>query len=251
MKTIVLTNQKGGVSKTTTTYALATGLHNKGYSVLCIDLDPQSNLSFTAGYEEAEQTLYDVFKGQAKTADVLTTIKTGLDLLSVGLAATACDLELSGKVAREYMLSEALNGLDYDYCIIDTAPTLNLLTMNALTCADSVIVPLNAEIYSLQGIGQLAGFIENIRKYTNKGLTVSGLLLTKYNDRLNISQALTDSLNQAADVLDTVIYETKIRESVVIKETQLLRGSIYDEAPKANATQDYLLFIDEFLSKEN
>lgn len=250
MKTVVLTNQKGGVSKTTTAYALATGLHNKGYTVLIVDLDPQGNLSYTAGYEEDGQTLYDVFKGQANTADVLTTIKTGLDLLTVGLAATACDLELNGKISREYMLTEALDGLNYDYCIIDTAPSLNTLTMNALTCADSVIVPLNAEIYSLQGISQLAGFIQNIRRYTNKSLQVDGLLLTKYNPKLNITQALTDSLNKAAEVLETVVYDTRIHESVAIRESQLLRSDIYTEAGKATATQDYLKFVDEFLSKE-
>ena len=139
---------------------------------------------------------------------------------------------------------------DYDYCVIDTAPTLGLLTLNALTAADRVIIPLNLEVYSLQGMEQLSGFIENVRKYTNKDLSISGLLITKYNERLNISQALIDNVEQAAKNMNTRVFNTKIRESVAVKEAQLLRGDIYTEAPKATATLDYMAFVDEFLSME-
>ena len=101
------------------------------------------------------------------------------------------------------MLKEALEKVaaDYDYCVIDTAPTLGLLTLNALTAADRVIIPMNLEVYSLQGMEQLSGFIENVRNYTNKDLKISGLLITKYNERLNISQALKDNVEQAAKVM--------------------------------------------------
>lgn len=251
MKTIVLTNQKGGVAKTTTSHALATGLHNKGYTVLIVDADPQGNLSYTLGIDESKDTtLYDVIKGDANVSDALHTIRTGLDLLTIGIKGTAADMELSGKVAREYMIKEAIQGLQYDYCVIDTAPTLGLLTVNALTAANYAIIPMNLEIYSLQGMEQLSGFIENVRKYTNHDLKVSGLLLTKYNDRLNITQALKGNIEQAATMLDTRVYDTKIRESVAVKETQLLRGDIYTEAPKATATLDYLSFIDEYIANE-
>lgn len=251
MKTIVLTNQKGGVAKTTTSHALATGLHNKGYTVLIVDADPQGNLSYTLGIDESKDTtLYDVIKGDANVSDALHTIRTGLDLLTIGIKGTAADMELSGKVAREYMIKEAIQGLQYDYCVIDTAPTLGLLTVNALTAANYAIIPMNLEIYSLQGMEQLSGFIDNVRKYTNHDLKVSGLLLTKYNDRLNITQALKGNIEQAATMLDTRVYDTKIRESVAVKETQLLRGDIYTEAPKATATLDYLSFIDEYIANE-
>ena len=253
MKTIVLTNQKGGVAKTTTAYALAVGLHNKGYTVLVVDADPQSNLSYTAGVDETrDSTLYDVFKGKCKTSEaVWSNSDTGLDILTVGLAATAADMELSSKVAREYMLRESLQGLEYDFCVIDTAPTLGLLTMNALTAADYAIIPMNLEVYSLQGMEQLSGFIDNVRKYTNHDLKISGLLLTKYNDRLNLTQALKGNVEKAAELMQTIVYDTKIRESVAVRETQLLRSDIYSEAPKATATLDYMEFIDEFLSRED
>lgn len=256
MKTIVLTNQKGGVAKTTTAYALAAGLYNKGYSVLIVDADPQGNLTYTAGNEENKQnTLYEVLKGNCTVFESMRNthpIETGMSILSVGLQGTAADMELSGQVAREYKLKEALEKVakDYDYCVIDTAPTLGLLTLNALTAADRVIIPLNLEVFSLQGMEQLAGFIENVQKYTNKDLKISGLLVTKYNERLNISQALTENVEQAAKVMNTRVFSTKIRESTAIKEVQLLRSNLYEEAPKAKATLDYAAFVDEFISIE-
>ena len=253
MKTIVLTNQKGGVAKTTTSYALATGLNNKGYKVLIVDADPQSNLSYTAGMDEAEKsTLYDVLKGNSKPAQALRNIKQGLDLLMIGLTGTAADMELSSRTAREYMILEVLKGLsdNYDFCVIDTAPTLGLLTLNALTAADEVIIPLNLEAYSLQGMQQLQGFIENVQKYTNPKLKISGLLITKYNERLNLSQVLKANVEEAAELMNTKVYDAKIRESVAVKETALLRGDIYSEAPKATATLDYKAFVDEFIKRE-
>lgn len=256
MKTIVLTNQKGGVAKTTTAYALAAGLRNKGYRVLIVDADPQGNLTYTAGNEEnKENTLYEVLKGNCKVQEAMRNthpLDTAMSILSVGLQGTAADMDLASRTAREYMLKEAIEKVSdsYDYCVIDTAPTLGLLTLNALTAADRVIIPLNLEVYSLQGMEQLSGFIENVRKYTNKDLRIAGLLITKYNERLNISQALKDNVEQAAKVMQTRVFNTKIRESVAVKEAQLLRSDIYTEAPKATATLDYMAFVDEFISME-
>lgn len=251
MQTLVFTNQKGGVAKTSSSYALACGLHIRGKRILLVDLDPQSNLSYTVGLDDTnEWTLYDCFKGNCSVEDCKQTIKEGLDILSIGLQATAADIELSSRTAREYILKKELSNQDYDYCIIDTSPSLGLLTLNALTAANLVIIPTAAEIYSLQGLSQLGGFIENVKEFTNKDLKISGLLLTRYNERLNLTQALQENIEQAAKILNTVVYDTKIRESVAVKETQLLRGNIFDEAPKAKATLDYTAFIDEFLSKE-
>ena len=256
MKTIVLTNQKGGVAKTTTAYALAAGLRNKGYRVLIVDADPQSNLTYTAGNEEnKEHTLYEVLKGSCTVHEAMRNthpIDTAMSILSIGLAGTAADMELASRTAREYMLKEALEKVakDYDYCVIDTAPTLGLLTLNALTAADRVIIPLNLEVYSLQGMKQLVGFIKNVQNDLNENLKVSGLLLTRYNERLNLTQALKGNVENAAEVMETVVYDTKIRESVAVKETQLLRTDIYTEAPRATATLDYKAFVDEFLSME-
>ena len=252
MKTIVLTNQKGGVAKTTTAYALAIGLFNQGGKVLMIDADPQSNLSYTAGVEETQtDTLYDVLKGTLKPANAVRVLKPGLGISFVGLQGTAADMELAARTGREYMIREAIEGSgDYDYCVIDTAPTLGLLTLNSLTASDLAIVPMSVEAYSLQGTEQLAGFIENIRKYTNPNLKVAGILLTRYNERLNITQALKGNVEKAAGILNTRVFEHKIRESVAVKETQLMRSDLYSEAPKATATIDYHNFVNELITKE-
>lgn len=249
MKSIVITNQKGGVGKTTTAAALGTGLHHKGYKVLIVDADPQSNLSYMLGVDEAQtSTLYDVLKGDSKPAAALRNVKQGLDVMTVGLQGTAADMELASRTAREYMLKEALQEIsdNYDFAVLDTAPTLGLLTLNALTAANYAIIPMNTEIFSLQGMEQLSGFIENVRRYTNNDLVVSGLLLTKYNARLNLTQALKKNMEQAAEVMNTKLFDTKIRESVAVRETQLLRGDIFTEAPQATATLDYKSFVEEF-----
>ena len=251
MKTITLTNQKGGVSKSTTAYALAAGLHDKGNTVLIVDTDPQANLSFTAGVDilNIERSLYEVFKGECSISDAAQTIQTGLDIVTAGLKMTAADMEFTD-VNRAFLLREALEAVKtaYDYCIIDTPPTLGVLVMNALTAADEIIIPINADVYSLQGIAQLKQFIDNVRKYCNKDLEITGILLTKYNERTNITKVLTDAVQGAADRLETKVFKTRIRESVAIKESQLAKGDIFDEAPRAAATQDYKAFIDEYLN---
>ena len=251
MKTIVLTNQKGGVAKTTTAYAVAIGLYNQGGKVLIVDADPQSNLSYTAGVEDTQtNTLYDVLKGTIKPADALREIKPGLCIMSVGLQGTAADMELAARTGREYMIREAIEGCGkFDYCVIDSSPNLGLLTLNSLTAADYAIVPMSVEAYSLQGTEQLAGFIENIRKYTNPKLKVAGILLTRYNERLNITQALKGNIEKAAGILGTRVFDSKIRESVAVKETQLMRSDLYSEAPKATATIDYQAFVAELDTK--
>ena len=255
MKTIVLTNQNGGVAKTTTAYALVIGLHNQGNNVLIVDSDPQSNLSYTAGVDDNDKnTLYDVLKGDCKPGDAIRHLDKWLDIMSVGLQGTAADMELASRTGREYMLKEAIEAIqasnDYTYVVIDTAPTLGLLTLNALTAADLAIIPVNVEAYSLQGMEQLNGFFENVRKYTNPDLKVSGILLTRYNERLNITQALKGNVDKAAQVMNTRVFDTKIRESVAVRETQLLRSDIYTEAPKATATIDYKAFVHEFMRRE-
>lgn len=248
MKTIVLSNQKGGVGKTTTSNALAAGLNNRGYRVLAVDLDPQCNLSFSCGVDmlAAEETLYHVFKGESGVKETIIPLKLGFDLLPGGLMLSGADMDFT-QTGREYMLSEALEEVagNYDFCIIDTPPTLGVLTVNAMTAADYVIVPLTADLYALQGLTQLNGLINNIRKYCNRGLQIAGILLTKYNDRQNISKALKGSIEQAAEKLGAQVFETCIREGVAIREVQLMKSDLFTEAPKAKVTQDYNDFISE------
>lgn len=252
MITLTLSNQKGGVAKTSTSNALAAGLYNRNYKVLAVDLDPQCNLSFSCGVDmlNTEKTLFDVFKGNAEVWETIIPLKLGFDLLPGGLTLAGADMDFT-QTGREYMLSEALETVSgkYDFCIIDTPPTLGILTVNALTAADYVIVPMTADIYALQGLTQLNALIQNVRRYCNKGLKIAGILLTRYNDRQIISKTLKTNIGQAAERLSTEVFKTYIREGVAVRETQLLQSDLFTDAPKANVTQDYNNFIDELLER--
>lgn len=253
MKTITLSNQKGGVAKTTTTGALASGLSKKGYKVIAVDLDPQCNLSLGSGADilNMDQTLYDVFKGSAELQDIITDTQMGYDLITGGLSLAGADMEFT-KQGREFMLREALESIqfDYDYCVIDTPPTLGILTVNALTASDSVVIPLTADLFSIQGLSQFNLLVESVRKYSNKDLKIAGLLITRHDERTNISKALMDQINKSAESLGSKVFSQPIRNSVAVRESQVLKSDLFTEAPKANATVDYLTFIDEFLKGE-
>ena len=251
MQIVTLSNQKGGVAKTTTSYALAAGLHMKGYTVLMIDLDAQSNLSFTAGLNLLDlpgKTLYDVFKGQGETQEAIYPVQTGLDIAVGGLSLSAADMEFTN-IGREYLLRKALEPIreKYDFCIIDTSPVLGVLAMNALSASDKVIIPMFADAYSLQGISQLNGFIRNVQEYTNPRLKVDGLLLTRYAERAVLSKALEDGIHQAAEQMETKVYKTRIRNAAAVGVSQLIRSDLFTDAPRATATEDYKAFVDEFL----
>ena len=170
MKTITLSNQKGGVAKTTTAGALASGLSKKGFKVLAVDLDPQCNLALGSGADilNMDQTLYDVFKGTAELSGLISGTPMGYDLIAGGLSLAGADMDFT-QTGREFMLREALDEIraDYDFCIVDTPPTLGILTVNALTASDGVIIPLTADLYSLQGLSQLNLLIERVRKSSN------------------------------------------------------------------------------------
>ena len=249
MKTVVFANQKGGVGKTTSAAALAAGLANRGHRVVAVDLDPQCNFCLSSGVDmlTLDRTLYDVFKGDAQIADVIVP-GLGYSIIPGGLALAAADMEFT-QTGREYMLSEVLAGVSdcFEFAVIDTPPTLGILTTNALTAADGVIVPLTADVYALQGLNQLNGLIRNVKKYSNKRLQIYGLLLTKYNDRQNVSKALREQIEAAAIQLETKAYKTTIRESVAVREAQLLHSDFLKEAPNANAAIDYESFINEFI----
>lgn len=250
MKTVTLTNQKGGVGKTTTAHILSSGLVKAGFRVLVVDIDPQTNLTYTAGIEpeETQFDLYDLFKGEAAAAEAILQTAVGFDMIAGSLNLAGADMEFT-KAGREYILKELLEPVagNYDFCIIDTPPALGILAVNALTASDEVIVPMGADVYSMQGLSQLHGLFENVKKYCNPALTINGLLLTKYNPRTNINKQLKESLHDVAGLLQTKVYSTQIREATAIKEVQFLQSDIFKEYPTANVTADYQQFIDEFL----
>lgn len=251
MRTISLTNHKGGVAKTTTTYALGVGLEKKGYKILLVDMDPQSNLSFAANVNllKLEHTLFDVFKGEAAAKDALIKLSDNMDLLVGSIDLAAADRTFT-QLGREKMLSKALKSLkkEYDFVLIDTPPSLGVMNENALTCSDMVIVPIQAEAYALQGASQLKGFIDDIKENTNPNLEIAGILITRVDTRTNLYKVLYPEFEKIAAMMGTKIYKTAIRSTITVGEAALERTSIYEHEPDATATKDYEAFVDEFLS---
>lgn len=248
MEVIAIVNRKGGVGKTATAQALGAGLIRKGCSVLYIDLDSQTNLSYGLGADPEGLSSMDVLTGDATAQEAIQHTPQG-DVIAGAEALAGADAAIDG-TGKEYRLKEALNGLQYDYCIVDTPAQLGTLTVNALTAADSVVIPVQAEVYSLQGIGQLSKVIEAVKKYCNHDLYIRGILITRYNGRAIISRDMQSNLEEAAQQLKTRLYSTPIRECVSIKEAQAQQQDIYSYAPRSNAAKDYAAFIEEFTERK-
>lgn len=253
MKIITVTNQKGGVGKTTTAHVLACGLKNRGFKVLAVDADPQTNFSYSAGLqpEEIEVDLYDLFKNPSSSSlQAVQETPTGFFMISGSLNLAGADMEFN-RTGREYIMKKILEPLkeNFDYCIIDTPPTLGILTVNALTASDCVIVPMKADIYSIQGLSQLWGMIQNVQEYTNPRLEIEGLLLTQYSPRASLNKDLKESIEETAHHLGTKVFKSCIREAVAVRENAFLKTDIFEQYPKANVTKDYTEFINEFLER--
>lgn len=245
-KIIALTNQKGGVGKTTTCCSICDGLAGAGKKVLAIDLDPQGNLSFSLGGEADDTyTIYDVFK---ENCDITDAIQHGevCDVIASNILLSGVELELTG-VGREYILREQLDSIrdEYDYIILDTPPALSVLTINAYTASDELIIPMLCEILSLQGIAQLKQTIFAVQRYYNKDLKVGGILLNKYNPRLTLTRDVEDLANVIADQLNTKIYKNRISASVSIAEAPAHGKSVITYLPKSKVAREYLKFIEE------
>lgn len=250
MITICFSNQKGGVGKTTTAAATAAGLYNRGKRVLMVDADPQGNLSFANGVDllNVPNTLYDVFSGAAAITDAIQPVKIGLDIVTGGLQLTAADSQFT-QMGRERMLSEALEAVQdqYDYCIVDVGPSLGILSMNAMTAADYIVIPMTADALALQGMIQLSDFIGNVRRYCNPDLQIAGILITMYNERTRLTRALRDTIDKTAEGMNTKVFKSRIRRTQAISDAIAVQADIYEQAPNATATADYSAFIDELL----
>ena len=244
--TITVSNQKGGVGKTTTSAALASGLALVGKRVLGIDLDPQGNLGFCLGAGMANPyTVLDVMKGSVPIQKALVKSEYG-DLLVSDITLSSNGLD-NIHTNRECILRNAIKPImdQYDYIIIDTPPALNLLTVNAYSVSDFLIIPMASDILSLVGLAQLKETIESVRSTLNPGLNVLGILLTRFNIRTTLSRDVLEMAQQLADQIHTKVFETKIRSGVAIAEAPAHGESIFLYNPTSAAVTDYLAFIDE------
>lgn len=249
-KKIAIINQKGGVGKSTTAEALAAGLSLKGFSVLAIDLDAQGNMTYTIGANPDGITSLEVLTQKATAQEAIQHTNNG-DIIPASNSLAGADAFIAD-TGKEYRLKEALEPIEreYDYVVIDTPPALGILTVNALTACDSVIIPAQADIYSLQGIEQLSETMKPVKKYCNPALKVDGILLTRYSSRSVLSRDVADLANQLATKIGTKVFKTTIREAIAVKEAQISQQSLFKYAPKAKVTDDYAAFIDEILRGE-
>ena len=236
---ITVTNQKGGVGKTTTVSALVCGLHQRGARVLGVDLDPQGNLGFTLGLDIGESaTLYDVLTGARPIEASIVHTKYG-DVLPSDIMLSTAEVEFTAP-RREFMLSQQLDIVkdNYDFIIIDTPPALNILTINAYVASTGLIVPMEAEILSLVGISQIRDTIEAVRKSFNPDLKVLGILLNKYNQRLTLSRDVLDLAEEVARQLGSQVFPTKVRRSVDVAVAPAHGQSVLTYRPDAKCSMD-------------
>lgn len=241
---IAVCNQKGGVGKTATAQAIATGAARIGRRSLAIDLDPQSNLTFSMGGNSADAGIYELMTGAATPGQTIQHTAQG-DILTASTGLAVADTAFTGK-GRSTALAAALLPVKkkYDVITIDCPPALNILLVNALIAADTVIIPITADMYALQGLYQLKQSIESARQ-TNTGLKIGGAIFTRHSTRTILARDLTDVIKDTCRDLDIPVYKTTIREGIAIREAQTQRMSIFDYAPRSNPAKDYMQLIEE------
>ena len=254
-KIIAIANQKGGVAKTTTTAAMAAGLKRKGYKVLVIDLDAQGNLTTNIGAEtEGLATTYDVMKGTSTAEEAIQRqapciTPATFDILPADLALASADMEFV-QTGREHKLKKALAPVveQYDFVLLDTPPTLGIMTTNAFFAADEVLIPANG-FDGVKGIVNLVNSVNTAKEYGNANLKISGILLTRYNPRANIEQGIKELAEAVAHQIESKVFHTFIRNSVMVDEAKANKKDIFSYDGKNNVSKDYLDFIDEFLEE--
>lgn len=247
--TYCIASQKGGNAKTTTALAMAAGFARAGKKTLLVDLDPQGNATFATGAKTDGPTSREILKQEATAQQAIQQTPAG-DVIAASPGLAGADMDFNGRGADK-LLQAALEPLrgKYDCIILDTPPALGILTVNALTAADKLIITAQADAFSLQGIDGLAKTIEPIKERSNPRLEISGILLTRYNARSILTRDVTQLAAQLAQKIGTKVFQTKIREGVAVREAQITQQSIFRYAPKSNPAQDYMDFINE-LSRE-
>ncbi|MGW9686817.1 ParA family protein [Flagellimonas sp. 2504JD1-5] len=250
-KIIAIANQKGGVGKTTTTVNLAASLGVLEKKVLLIDADPQANATSGLGVDVdgVEQGSYQLLE-HTKSVDevIIQTDSPNVDLIPAHIDLVAIEIELVDKDNREYMLKEALKGLGnrYDYILIDCAPSLGLLTLNALTAADSVMIPIQCEYFALEGLGKLLNTVKSVQKIHNNDLDIEGMLLTMYDSRLRLSNQVVEEVKKHfADM----VFDTIIQRNVRLSEAPSYGESIIKYDASSKGATNYLNLANEILKK--
>jgi chromosome partitioning protein len=246
-KIISISNHKGGVGKTTSAINIGAGLNKLGKKVLLIDLDPQANLSQSLGLVNQEKNIYGALKGEYKLEPI--TVLKGLDLIPSTLDLSGAEIELSSEPGREYILKELIENVrgSYDFVIIDSPPSLGLLTINAFTAADEIIIPLQAQFLAMQGLAKLVEVVEKIKSRLNKGLKVGGVFITQYDGRKVLNRDVFETINTH---FESEVYKTKVRDNIALAEAPAQGLDIFRYNAKSNGAEDYLALSKEILKRK-
>ena len=250
-KVLAVTNQKGGVGKTTTCVNLGTSLAVLKKKVLLIDFDPQGNTSSGLGFasKNSQNTIYSVISGQIDLVEAISKTEIGnLDIVQTDIHLSGAEIELVDQEQREYVLKNKIIPAknDYDYIFIDCPPSLGLLTINSLVAAESILIPLQCEYYAMEGMSQLLNTVEEIRKTCNQNLTIEGILPTMYDQRNNISKQVVDDLR---NYFQNYIFDTIIPRNVKLSEAPSFGQPAYIYDQHSSGSQSYLALARELIQK--
>ncbi len=252
-KIIAIANQKGGVGKTTTSVNLAASLGVLEKKVLLIDADPQANASSGLGInvENVDIGTYQLLEHTNTAKEAIVKTETpNLDIIPAHIDLVAIEIELVDKDQREYMLKKALQEVkdDYDYILIDCAPSLGLLTLNALTAADAVIIPIQCEYFALEGLGKLLNTVKSVQKIHNPALDIEGLLLTMYDSRLRLSNQVVEEVQKH---FNDMVFKTIIQRNVKLSEAPSYGESIINYDASSKGASNYLSLAKEIITKNS
>ncbi|MBN2662137.1 MAG: ParA family protein [Bacteroidales bacterium] len=245
-KIIAISNHKGGVGKTTTSVNLGAGLAKSGKKVLMVDLDPQANLSQCYGITKPETTIYEALKGVEGFKAI--NVNEGLYLAASSLDLAGAEMELNSEAGREYLLKEVLSPIkdDYEYIIVDCPPSLGLLTLNAFTCADEVIIPIQAHFLAIKGLTKIIEVINKIKRRINPSLEISGVVITLYDKRKILHRDIEETIKT---YFQDKVFDIKIRQNIALAEAPSMGLDIFRYSLSSPGADDYWDLTQEFIKR--